>query len=400
MKVELDLFTSVTGWSGAGVDFSLNDHNKYIAEYQTKSLIIHVPAGSKGVAITKVLTPVDISSCREIVLSLWSRCLPQVKMITPSDFNYTIQFDDTHIFMLPTSREFTTESFGIDGTWDVVDQITITPTTDKEDWLVLSCCYGVWDDTALDVMQGVVLGLEAAVKVVSPNGLAIGTISCAAGAVSLHPSAQTWLEKGVSVYIEDGVNSETHQIERYDGVSIWFTSLMDGKTIKHAHSIRPMFLKIPVNYGVMEKEATIPAITVWGMGSKNNQDRQDLEQIIDSLSPEGAGAVRRTTWSQKIPILIDCEARQHQLLALVASCARMFLSSNRVWINGRAHDLDYPDQGVYVEPKDSTVMIPKIQYALDVEVREEREYRTWMPAVTGQTLTYSIHRGTLDTGTP
>ena len=118
------------------------------------------------------------------------------------------------------------------------------------------------------------------------------------------------------------------------------------------------------------------------------------------MAPDGSGALRRMPWMQNVKVLVDCEARQSQVLALAARCARVFLASSRVWINGRAHEMPYPDTGSYVEPEDAVVQIPKIQYEVEIEVHEERDVRTWLSPVTGQTLTYTQKSGTLGTVLP
>lgn len=395
MKTTLDILEDVTGWSGpAGATFTVNDHPQYIADNLDHSLVIYIPAGSSGQDFAKALTPVALGACAEIVLSVWSRNLRSVGTSQPTGFSYKISFDGAHEFMLPTGEGFDSASFGING-WSSADQITITPTTDGEDWLIISGCYAIEDDYPLDVMVGVKAGIEKAVASLLPNGVAIGTVTCSANAPFLIPSSTLYIEKGAVLYVEDGATSETHQVERFDGDQIRFTSLYDGAAMKYAHSIRPLSLLVPVEYGVQEQEARIPCITIWGMAQANAQSRQDTFTVEDSIDPTGSGAVRRTPWIQNFKILIDCEARQHQLLAMISRCARRFLASSRVWINGRANELPYPGDAVYIEPKESVVMIPKLQYEINIEVHEERESRTWMNKVTGETLTYTYKSGIL-----
>lgn len=400
MKVELDLLTSAAGWSGpAGSGFSVNQHGEYVAEYLGSSLIVHVPAGSAGRAFTKSIGPVDVSKCSEVVLSVWSRECRRVRVNKPADYFYTIQFDSGHQFMMPTNLGFESVSFGIDG-WTSADRITITPTTDREDWLILSGCYALYDDLPLDLMQGMAAGLRRAVAAVAPGGVPIGTASCLAGDRSLVPSSFKHLDRGAVVTVSSGGNSETHQVDRFDESSVWFSDLFDGSSMLYDHSAASVSLEIPVRYGVLEEEAAVPAITVWGMASQDSQDTQDTFMVEDSMDPSGAAALRRTTWKQTYKVLIDCEARSHQLLALVSRCAKAFLASSRVWVNGRAHEMPYPESAVYVEPEESVVQIPKLQYEVSIEVREERAPRAWAPPVTGETLTYTPRQGILGSVEP
>jgi len=400
MKLALDLLTSATGWSGpGGSGFTVNQHADYIAEYLAGSLIIHIPAGSMGQAFTKSIGPIDITGYAEIVMSVWSRERKRVNVNRPADYFYKIQFDATHQFMLPTNLSFESVTFGVNA-WTSADRITITPTTNAEDWLIISGCYALYDDLPLDMMQGVQLGIQQAVNQLIPSGIAIGTVSCLAGAISIAPSSFKYLDRGAVVTITGGGHSETHQIERFDEAGVWFTSMYDGKTTLWPYTAAAFALTIPVVYGMMEKEAVIPAITIWGMASKDNQDTQDTFIVEDSMDPTGAASLRRMPWMQTFKILIDCEARSAQLLALISRCARMFLASSRVWCNARAHEMPYPAPAVYVEPDESVVQIPKLQYEVEIEVHEERALRTWAPAVTGETLTYTQKLGTLGTVAP
>ena len=402
MKVTLDTLEVSTGWSGpVGATFTLNAHPNYISEYLSNSLIIHIPAGSSGVAFTKSIGPIDVSKCSEIVMSVWSRERKRVNTNDPSDFFYTVQFDASHVFMLPTNLDFESDTFGING-WASVDQITIKPTTNAEDWLIISGCYGVWDDFPLDVMEGAKLGLDHYVSMMAPNGIPIGTFTCAAGAKFIAPSSLSYLNRGAVVTLTDITHTETHQVDRFDEAAgtIWFTGLFDGPSMLYAYAGGTVGLAIPVQYGVLEQEAAVPGITIWGMATKDTQDTQDTFIVQDSMGPTGAASVRRMPWMQTFTIIVDCEARHSQTLALIARCARGFLASSKVWINGRHNEMPYPQDAVYIEPPEGIVMIPKMQYTVEIEVHEERDVRTWLSPVTGQTLTYTQKSGTLGTVLP
>ena len=299
MKVSIDPLSSAAGWTGpAGSSFTLCQHSDYIAEYMANSLVIYIPAGSMGQSFTKSFASVDLSQCTEIVLSVWSRELRRVNTNVPSDFFYKITFDASHYYMMQTNLNFESVTFGING-FTAANQITIVPTTNAEDWLIISGCYGLWDDIPLDIMQGMQLGLQNAIAKLLPNNIPIGTVSCLAGDSSIDPSATTYLDRGAVVYISDGANSETHQVERFDENMIWFTSLYDGKTMKFAHTGVPIQLTIPVVYGVEEKEAVVPCISIWGMSQKSSQDTQDTFVVEDSNDPTGGGSLRRMPWMQE-----------------------------------------------------------------------------------------------------
>jgi hypothetical protein len=397
MKVPIDMLNVTTGWGGtAGAGFSLNQNpGDCMAEYQTASLLIYVPPNSQGKTITKAISPsVSLAGCTEIVLSIWSRELKRTRLPNPAAYFYQITFDGVNYFMLPTNIAFSDVTFGING-WGPATQITIVPTSNNEDWLIISCCYALWDEQPLDILQGVQIGIEWALPQFLPSGgIPLGTIAaCAAGATSVVPSFKTYLERGAVLLFTNGSVSETHQVGRYDEASgaVWFTSLFSGSSMVNAFSGASAYLLFPVQYGVQEQEAAVPGITLWTMAGRNSQDTEDVYQYEDSLSPAGAGAMRRTPWMQRYKVLIDCESRSHQNLALMGRIVRRFMAQNRVWINGRAHDVEYPDDAVYLEPKEGVVNIPKLQYELDVEIHEERAARVWAPAVSGNaTITVTM----------
>ena len=98
---------------------------------------------------------------------------------------------------------------------------------------------------------------------------------------------------------------------------------------------------------------------------------------------------------QQYEILIDCEAKSVQVLALLSRIVRWWISSNLVWINGRRNDMPYQSETNYIEPSEETMQIPKIQFTIQIEVHEERANRTFLNAFTTPIYTVTPKIGVL-----
>ena len=389
MKTTIDTLEVTTGWACAGgtIAVSLNQHPEYIADNLAASLLIQVPAGNINKVLKKTVS-VTLTDCTEIVFNVWSRgkgSVNQPGMLPPMP--YKIKFG-TNEFYIPLSKGFNDVSIGLNG-WTAVTEISITPLFDDDDYLIISGMYGIRDEYPADVFAGVKAGIERAVSTLSPKGLLVGTCSCVAGETSIALSAYTYIDRFATILIDDGANSETHQIEKFDeGATkrLWFTSLKDGKAIKYNHTTAPVYLALPVEYGTMQKEAIIPGIAIWGMESTPDQNEVDSNEIWDTYNVNGSTALRRTVYRQKYQVLIDCEARHGKVLAVLSRLVKWFISQQVVWINGRKHDIGYGNAAVYIEPPESVEMVPKLQYTIEIQTAEERNLRTFAHEASTATL--------------
>ena len=387
MKLQVEPFTSLTGWTfTGGASAQLNQHPDLCADGLASSLIFHFPA--LGASATKTIT-VDATGYSELVLSLWSRNL---KWMEGKDAAYSIDFGSGHAFFLPTRGEFSDEAIGLNG-WGSIIQVTVTALTAHDDYLCLSNLNAVRDEYPQDVFEGVRQGLLSAAATLAPSGIITGKVTCAAGDKSIMLTALDFVDRMAVLYVSDGASSETHQVERYDGGKLWFTSRFDGQAMKYNHSAAQVYVSIVVDYGVAEKEAAIPGITVWGFAPSPEQTDQDVCEVHDTFGLDGTVAKRRTLFLQEYPILIDCEARHYQVLALLSRIARWFESSSVVWINGRRHDVLYSEVPTVVDPDESVEMFPKVQYTLKIQVREERDARSFLAPLSSRTVGYHVQNG-------
>ena len=393
MITPIELFTSATGWVGpGGSTFNVNQVPDYIANYLPGSLIIYIPPNSAGQGFVKTVAA-SFPGASSIVLSVWSRQLRRVNQNKPADYAYEIDFGNSNIFMLPTPMEFDAVDIGLNG-WSSVTQIKIIPTSNAEDWIILSGCYAVADDYPLDVFVGAQAGIQQALASFSLPVIGSKVLIAGQTSIPFSPWPQ-YLERGAVIKITDGVNIERHQIQRWDETGIWFTSLYDGQALAHAYNPGTITLEIPVEYGVLEKEAVIPAITIWGLNPVPDQSTSDVSTIVDTYTPSGGAAVRKAGMQQTYELLIDCESRSVQILALAARIVKWWIGQQTIWINGRRNDLSIDFDSVAIDPPDSTIQIPKIQFRIKIDAFEDRQSRTFMSAFTTPAFNFTPKIGVL-----
>ena len=62
-------------------------------------------------------------------------------------------------------------------------------------------------------------------------------------------------------------------------------------------------------------------------------------------------------------------------------------------VNAMKHDFEWTEQAQYVEPQAPVEILPKVQYTLDVEVRESREAPTVIVPVDTVNTTVEVMNG-------
>jgi hypothetical protein len=393
MLTPIDTLTSAAGWTGpVGATFTVNQVEEFIANNLGASLVIYIPPNSLGQSFVKNVSA-SFPGASSIVLSVWSRQQRRATQNKPADYAYEIDFGGGNVFMLPTPMTFDAVDIGING-WTDASQIKIIPQTNNEDWLIISGCYAVTDEYPLDVYSGIQDGIRQALATFTLPTIGSKTLAAGATSVAFSPWP-SFLERGAVLKFTDGTHTEYHQIQRWDESAVQFTSLYDGQALKFSYAPASISLWIPVEYGVTEKEAVVPAITIWGLNPVPDQSSSDVGTIVDTFTPSGGAAVRKNVMQQTYEVLIDCEARQVQTLALLSRAVRWWLGGQSVWINARRNDLRIDWQTASVEPTEATIQIPKIQFRIEVDAFEERQARTFLPAFTTPAATFTTKVGVL-----
>ncbi len=391
MKKAIELFTSLTGWSSTGTISAavLNADPHYAAEHLGTSVAFHVPAGNLGQSVTKTVA-VDLTGYDELVLSVWSRRKAAEQFDTAVDYAYAITVDGMHTYLLPTWPGFGQVSIGIAGV-TAATQVTITALHNDDDYLLLSGLYAVREELPLDVMQAVVDEITYQAGLIIPTGVAIGTATTVAGATSFLPSARKFLDRYAVVQLSGTAGTEIHQIDSWEEGSGGFTlmSTFGGKTLQYSQAATVSLL-IPAAFGTTETELLAPGIAVWGMAPDPRYPESDVQEEADSAVLGGGEDVRRDDMHLAFPLLIDCESRHNETLALASRIVRRFLGQGYLWINGRKHDLWWSQPAEQILPTVPVETLPKVQYTIDALVRERREARAAVLVAGPATLTGNI----------
>ena len=393
MKLSVEPFVSLSGWSGDGsisAD-SLNEIPDYVADGLASSVIFEIPAGNEGNYIEKTIS-VDVTGYEEIVLSVWSRRMKSDDYLKGGDFSYKIAFEGTKEFYLPAYRNFTDVTIAL-GALTALTKVRITALHDLEDYLLLSACYAIDDEYPLDIMTAIESGLEAWVTSLIGDTIYSGTATGRKNADYMEVSGYGDFLDRYSIVKIVGASTETHQVKEFIGDRMTFMSTYDGEKVLYTHSASPIYLQFPVVFGTAEREAAIPGITVWGMVPEPVPRATGIERRVDTYDVAGTFGDRREDQILRYTFLIDCVARQDELQARLNRVVRRFLGQNYLWINGRKHDFEWDMPPQDIRPEAPIETIAKSQYELAIEVKEPREARQSLVPADPATITYDIEAG-------
>lgn len=372
MTTVLDTMTDTTGWAGSGGAsvYMVNEHKEYCADWLDKSLMFKFSGGT----VTKSFASIDVEGHDDIVLTVWSRNKGRARHTAPEDFSYKIVINGSVAWYLPIHKTFHTVAVPVE---DIkkIDSISITALSGADDYLIVSALYAVKDEYPLDVLKGAIGGLEAARRVLYPDGVKVTGLSCSAGAREVEIGFDVpYVERYSVIRISGGSSEEYHQISERNGSVVRFTGNYDGKKIKHDYTNADVSLWIPVELGRYEEEAVVPGIVVYGMAPEPDVTTSEVGTVIDGMSLDGSSRTRRELMGLRYTVLMSCESRHRVIGAVQGRIVRWMLGGNRLWINGRAHDIEFDQPPVETEPQ-GTDVIAQVQYTLRVSVREERARR-------------------------
>lgn len=380
MKLDVETFESASGWTSDGsITASVNNFPEYIADNKAASLVFSVPSGSIGKSVTKTLG-IALGGYPEIVLSVWSQKLAS----TSGTFYYQIEFATGKAFYLQVLPGFTQVSFWVEGL-ATVDYIKITALSNNADALLCSACVAVLDEYPRDVMAGVQTEIQKHLTNVTGSGKLLGTVTASAGADHISVSEFSFIDRMAVVKIDDGTHSEIHALDRTDEGKYYFASVYDGPALLHSYSSANVYLYFPVEFGRYDEDAVIPGIFIWKMAPDPVMRSSDVDEVYDSPTATGFQS-RRIPINLSYNLMIDCEARHNEILALLSRVVRRWLGSNLVWINGRSHTFQWSIPPEEIDSDQSVEQFPKVQYTVDIEVQEEREDRASTVKVSTKTI--------------
>lgn len=391
MTVPIDALASATGWAasaGASI-LAPNTYPDYCAGGQASSLVFGF-TGS-GQYVEKALSPaVDLAPFSEVVLSLYLVRGHGARFDILDDFLLQVDFGDGLAYLVPTFQTFThvTIPVRLFGTVSA-SRIRFTYLGGQTDYLVASWMVAAAPDFPADILQGAKAGLEAVVAELFPQGFPLAsTVTCAAGdaEISVDGGDYRYLQRQAVIRITDGTNTETHQLQDANGPSLVLGQAFDGPAMLHSYAAAAVSITIPVTVGRVQTEADFPGIVVWGMEPEPRLVQTDFSETVACWGPTGPALAREgriTSWR----LAVDCGAAHAEMTSLAARAVRVWLGRHVLWCCGARLDFIWFEVAAETEPSDVLDLIPKVQYPVEVEVREE----IWQPsrpaALASRTLT-------------
>jgi hypothetical protein len=383
LKLQIENFTSLTGWAGSSVKastYGLNELPEFIAGLNDKSAIFKFENSPAGEYMQKTISA-DLTGYEEIVFHIWSRNQKGkgLDYKLSSDYAYKIEFGTSDIFFIPTFDTFSDVTIDIRGMTNI-NKIKITALKNIDDYIILSEMVAVKDEFPVDIFRSVKEQLENDLNSLYPRinggiaskGIFLGTISGSAGDKEIvFNSTIKIAEKYAVIKIDDGIHSETHQIDRTDELAFVFNSNYSGKTLIYSYTNANIYLIIPVNYGLQEDEILLPGISISGLNPEEMIDINKLDHPRDTFKSDETVEERGSDANFHYLVLIDGEGRTNEMIAFMSLLIRYFLARQILWINGKRIEIRPEGSSSFVEPIEGYNQIPKIQYTMAVTIKEE-----------------------------
>lgn len=393
MIKSVEKFDSLTGWSHSPVApypeaYDLNEIEDFIAGRNSSSVIFEVPAGCLNKWVGKTTLAIDVTGYTELIFSVWSRNKSGSQFGKASDYSYKIKLATGKEYYFETRSILSEVVIDITGLNTITD-IVITSLHNDEDYLVVSDMIAVKDEMPLDIFTAFKSHLESDIAELYPYGLLIGSVSNIAENDNFIDSLgiQDFIARYSVIRIKDGTNSEVHHIISDEDGKYYFSSLYDGETILHDYTTANIYLTFPVEFGRSENDMLLPAISIWGMTPEFIWRGAKLDTVMDSFAVGGNPKGRREGQILKYNLLVDCEARQNSILALLSGFVKSFIGKELLWINGRQVDIQFEGIPTELQPEQAYEIIPKIQYNISVEIKEELWQRASMALITQSNVT-------------
>jgi hypothetical protein len=393
MKLSIDTCNVTTGWTMTAPSVvSLNQFDDYIAGFNNSaSLMFYFNALDAVRTVTKTITPaIDCSAYEELVFNVFSFRNGKQEYAKAADYTYKIKIDSSHEFYFPVYESFTHVTISLAGITSI-SQIKITPLFATDDWLVVSDIMIVKEQMPLDLFVGLQEGIGKELTTLYGTGLSVATnYAGLTGDTVLTLTAPNWIDRYSAIYITDGTNHETHSIANRTDTVFTLSDLYDGNALLHNYTAATIYLIFPVEYGKTQTDIVLPSITCWGLAPEDVLRGSKLERIVDSWTVGGTPTDRREGHIHLWNTLIDCEARQAEILAMLGEAVHRFLGKEVMWINGKKHDLYDSVPATEVLPTIAGDIVPKLQFTSSVEVKEELWPRVAVPITTHVNVTANL----------
>jgi hypothetical protein len=402
MKLTIEEFDTDTGWSSSDLSLidihGLNEIDEFIANDNSKSLIIHFNVNSKDAYIEKTLSSIDVSEYNELTFNIFSvrNKNKGIYYNDLDDFLLKIDFDGTmKDFMIPVYDSLVPITIDISDI-DTLDRIRITSNTNTENYFVFSHMVAVTDELPYDIFRDLKTKLENERDAINLNRkYQVGVITGAASDVKIliedsGSYQRDWLEKYSVIEIDDGVNSEIHQLWENNENEYYLAEMYDGNQLLNDFTNAAVYLYFPVEFGLNQTEILLPGIGIHELAPSPITRGDKTEEKMDSYREDRTVKIRNGLQIYHYSIRIDIEARQKDLIADASYIVRNVLAKEKLWVNGKKFWIKFDTDPIFVDAIDATNQIPKLQYTMLIEIKEERFTRSTLGNTTTINRTYNI----------
>lgn len=409
MKVMINPLSSLSGWTTSNATVTLHglctDRN-FIAQEHAASTIVRFNGALNQYANLPISPAVNVGKMRDVTIAVWSRNKASVDYQMPSQFSYKIDFGTGTEYYLPVWPQFDGVTIRVPEN-AVVSRIRITALHNDDDYLIISNCIACKDNLPYDVLEAARSKIQLLMTEAFPvpgrsdlAGIKVGTFgSAVVGQDYIECATQPdFVDRYAKIYITNGVIGEVHNIDRMTlnettglgPMRFYFGDQGDGKSLTATYTGAggDVYLLFDVSFARKSNNIVLPSVTIWGFSSGFEYENTEQWQVLDSWDVVAQTVQSRMTgqlveWS----LLIDCEARNYELIEYMAQVVRKFIVYDPIWVNGLALDKSSDGTSNEVEPNEAFGIIPKVQYPIKLKVREDIWERTTLAKALPPTIT-------------
>lgn len=369
-KQTIDHVNDETGWNiTSPSEIDVNSFSDKIAGLNNGSLVVNFSASDTARTLSKSYASIDLENWDTLIINLASKNYGKDDF-TDQKFWYKIMVNNTDGFYLPIRSTFTDINIALDGI-NTLDRIEITALHESQDYIWVSEIVLEKEDVVLDMLANVKEHIEFELNLAIGKGIQIGTLSGQSGEEELDFPNADYKEQYLVFLIDDGVNSEEHQIDDIDEIGhVTLKKTFDGDSLLNTYTNANIYLKFPVEINPDERNIMIPGIVVWGFVPTPIYHTGKLDTVIEAYNLDGSFIQRFEGQFMNIPVQIDCEARQASLLNISTKAIRSWLEKEIIWINGRYHALSWIEPAIELQPQTGIDIVPKVQYNINIETQE------------------------------
>lgn len=382
MHLVIDRLDDQAGWvvnSPSAVSEILE--SSLIAGYNDKSLMITFDKDDTTRTATKTYgTPFDVTNYETLVFSIWSQIKGIDKnYIKPSEFAYKIDIDGVKEFLIPIYSTFSDIQIGIEDVTEI-NQIKITPLFTETDSIIISEMIAEKEEIQFDILSAVKDTVDLYFTRKFDKGILIGTVTAAPGDSEITINNPEYLDRYGVIRIDDGVNSEIHQVEDNNNGAFEINSNYDGRDIINTFTAANVYLQFATFINPGQYEFRLPGVSIWGITPDPILRGGKLDVLRDTFEPDGKSKERVEGQILKYSILLNVESRSQELIDSMATEIRRFIARESLWVNGRRHDIFFTGPPTELAISSAGIdYIPQVRYSLDVEVNENINDRKAVP---------------------